>query len=203
MASVINNYKSPALKDCLRQIENPETRLEGLKRINTVASGRVAYTIVSPYLNDPDSFTVALAARAAGKSRQDSAVDPLIDLLSRRSEIEIIQYAIYALGELKPRRAVKALGAALDHHSSMIVASAAQVLGAIGDPEALPLLQRRIEREAELRRTSTKKKNPALLQALKDARLAIAAGKSAALPSAAAIAPRASRLSSPFIEARP
>lgn len=72
------------------------------------------------------------------KSKDESAVDPLITALSGDEDATVRGAAAFALGEVGSARAVDALIQALNDHEGNVESGAATALGKIGDVRAVP-----------------------------------------------------------------
>jgi HEAT repeat protein len=92
-------------------------------------------------INHPfDSKGPALALRTLAQIQDDQAVEPLLDILERSSDLEVQIATVDALGDLGSPEALPALDSRLDSEHWELRAKSASALGGLGDPTALPRL---------------------------------------------------------------
>lgn len=87
-----------------------------------------------------DSKGPALALRTLAQIQDDQAVEPLLDVLGRSSDLEVQIATVAALGDLGSPEALPALDSLLDSEHWELRAKSASALGGLGDPAALPRL---------------------------------------------------------------
>ncbi len=142
-----------------------------------VRQGPFAVEAVSRSAADPDADVAMFACNVLGAIGSAAATPALLAALER-SEVNVVQAAIEALGRIRPREAVAPLIAVLDREPWLQL-SAVDALGAIGDPAAVGALLALVPDSfvAEpaldaLRRIGAPEALPALLPLLTDTALA-------------------------------
>lgn len=125
----------PALAAALRD-RDVNVRRAAVEALGAIGGDDAVEALVRVTREDPHIREVAVdALRATGA---ESAEEALISLLD--AEGELWPQAMFALWQMKSEAAVPALIEALDAQDSSYVARAAQALGEIGDPRAIPRL---------------------------------------------------------------
>jgi HEAT repeat protein len=168
----------PALTPLLAD-KDEFVRRETAYALGLTRSREATSSLVGLLLNDKEDGVRAAAAVALGQVGDESAVVPLATVLApnvaafsgtKKIKIEknefVLRAAATSLGQIKSRAGVPALIAALDNEKYVgdIRREAARSLGVIGDPSALPALQKATGAAdpylAEIASASTRKIRP-------------------------------------------
>lgn len=147
------------LEACL---EHPDGRVrrEVLRSLALIGGARAEVAVV-PFIADDDPVVRRQAVVSLGTLRSGLAVVPLSALVATGDlflrTLPLKKDAIQALGRIGDRRAVPVLAALLDgrhwfarNRWEDLMVTAAAALGQIGDPAALPSLERRSSAEGRL-----------------------------------------------------
>lgn len=125
---------------------HPRMRLEAVHALGKLG-GEAAAQLVYGMIDDPDPEVRLAAALAAGSLRIERALKPLLSLLDRENDPEVVIGVLTALGQLgdagavptMERRAVRSL---LSRPPTDVRVAAYRALHAIGSPRARVLLAR-------------------------------------------------------------
>lgn len=113
----------------------------------TTAMGAIAVPALIDEVNtDRDKQRRQLALIILGNIRDRRAVIPLLDLLEKENDREMRACIVSALEEMADPRAVDRLIHILETDEADVADRAAQALGNIGDPRAVPALEEAIKR---------------------------------------------------------
>lgn len=126
--------------------EHPRVRLEAVHALGKLG-GEAAAQLVFGMIDDPDAEVRLAAALAAGSLKIERALKPLLVLLDRENDPDVVVAALAALGQLGDagavatieRRAVRSL---LSRPPTRVRVAAYRALHAIGSPRARVLLAR-------------------------------------------------------------
>ena len=93
-------------------------------------------------LRHPISYQAATAALTLGRLHELRAVEPLLEVFNRTQDPEVVEAAIWALGELRDTRAVSRLVEILDNPGAFLTLriASSEALGKIGGEEAIQAL---------------------------------------------------------------
>jgi HEAT repeat protein len=129
----------------LLSAEIPQLRSSAARSLAEMGAGADLWQVIAVLLQDADSDVRASAAYALGLLGECQAVPSLLTKLSdQREEPKVRGLAAEALADLNDDRAVVPLINALRDESPEVRYWAAFALGELGDPQALPELQRLI-----------------------------------------------------------
>lgn len=132
----------PALLVSLRD-QDPDLRSVAAKSLGELGDKQAVQTLITALSEDENVEVRVAAAYALGLLGDNQAVEPLVSVLSDRSqEPRVRGMAAEALSDIKDSRAVSPLIAALTDVSVEVRFWATFALGELGDPQALPELER-------------------------------------------------------------
>lgn len=120
--------------------DRPLVRLTAVRAVQAWNDPQQA-AVLYPSLNDPDTPTAAAAAAALGALGNTAADEPLLVRLREQPPAVVAERIAWALGELRSRAAVDDLAALVGNDPDHVSAAAAEALGKIGDPAAIPALR--------------------------------------------------------------
>lgn len=131
-----------AVADLFARTEERELLWESAKALALMNAGYMADVLLT-HLDSTDSRRAAAAAWTLGRLGHPSSVEPLRAVLRKTgTHHDVRAHAAEALGCLGSREAVTDLVAALGDSTAEVRYWAAFALGQIGDPGALPALER-------------------------------------------------------------
>ena len=99
-----------------------------------------------------ESSIKALLAEAAGEIRLKEAVPILLNILSNKADVKIIESAIIALGMIGDLSAVAAVSEHLNSNSREVVVAAIQTIGEIATPSAIRKLSDKLGEDSKIDR---------------------------------------------------
>jgi HEAT repeat protein len=130
-----------ALQKTAREDPQPFIRHFAVLSLDRLGHKQAANEIRIEMLASPNEQTVREAAMELGKSGDPRAAGALFALLSRKPPRSVLGFVFNAVADLRDPRALDAIAPFLSDREPFLRALAAQALGILGDPRAVPLLK--------------------------------------------------------------
>lgn len=125
---------------------DPMVRVTAAHALTSMPAGEAA-SLVAPLLKDKLEFVRREGAYALGETRSQTAIQPLVELLTVEKEVAVRAAAVIALGQIADQAAVPALAQVLSgispnqkskkREDDFVMHSAAQALGQIRSPAGI------------------------------------------------------------------